>query len=268
MHPFTYSEIHAFPLVKFDEIPELPLARKGNLTDLLRLGGFPEPFLSGSDSEAARWRMGYAERLTREELVQLERVAEIERVELLFDRLRDVAGGIVSINALREDLQVAFETAAKYLDILERLNAIFRILPAGADKLKAVKKERKLYFWDWCYAATDGARYENMIALHLLRFVDMARDAWGKDLALRYFRHRDGKEVDFILLLNRKPWIAIEAKLSQSALSPSLKYYLQRIKVPYAFQVVLDTKNERALEPINGARVRLVSAARFLANLP
>lgn len=268
MHPFTFSEVHGFPLTPFDEVPELPLNRKGNLADLLQLGGFPEPFLSGSDSEAARWRMSYAERLTREELVQLERVAEIERVELLFDRLRDVAGGIVSINALREDLQVAFETTAKYLDILERLNAIFRILPAGADKLKAVKKERKLYFWDWCYAASEGARYENMIALHLLRFVDMARDAWGKDLALRYFRHRDGKEVDFILLLNRKPWMAIEAKLSDSTLSPSLKYYLERIKVPYAFQIVLEPKNERTLEPINGARVRIVSAARFLANLP
>jgi predicted AAA+ superfamily ATPase len=268
MHPLTYSEIHGLPLTPFDAVPDLPLKAKGSLSDLLRLGGFPEPFLSGSDAEAARWRMGYAERLTREELVQLERVAELERVELLFDRLRSVAGGIVSVNALREDLQVAFETAAKYLDILERLNAIFRIAPAVSDKLKAVKKERKLYFWDWAYCESEGARYENLIALHLLRFVDMARDVWGKDLSLRYFRHRDGKEVDFVLLLNRRPYMAIEAKLTDSTLSPSLQYYLERVKVPFAFQVVLDPKNERTLAPINGAKVRIVSAARFLANLP
>ena len=76
------------------------------------------------------------------------------------------------------------------------------------------------------------------------------------------------KLLDFVLLLNRKPYMALEAKLSDSSLSPSLKYYLERVKVPYAYQVVLEPKNERTLEPINGARVRIVSAARFLANLP
>ncbi|MFO1469987.1 MAG: hypothetical protein U1F27_02960 [Turneriella sp.] len=96
----------------------------------------------------------------------------------------------------------------------------------------------------------------------------MVRERWGKDLSLRYFRHGNGKEVDFVLVLNRKPHMAIEAKLADSSLSPSLKYYLERVKLPYPYQVVLERKNERTLEPINGAKVRIVSAARFLANLP
>ena len=267
MHPITYAELHDLPLVSLEQFPFLPNASQASLKDLLTLGGFPEPLLSGSQTEADRWRLNYAERITREEIMSLERVVEIERIELLFDRLKDIAGGIVSVNSLREDLQVAFETVSKYLDILERLYAIFRVLPSGADKIKAVKKEKKLYFWDWAYCATEGARFENMLALHLLRYCDLARDLWGKDLSLRYFRHRDGKEVDFILFLNRKPWIAIEAKLSDSKLSPALKYYLERFKLPYAFQVVLSNAQERTLESINGCQVRIVSAQRFLANL-
>ena len=267
MHPITYAELYHLPLVNLEQFPLLPNVSNASLEDLLTLGGFPEPLLSGSQTEADRWRLNYAERITREEIASLERVVELERIELLFDRLRDIAGGIVSVNSLRENLQVAFETVSNYLDILERLYAIFRILPSGSDKIKAVKKEKKLYFWDWAYCATEGARFENMLALHLLRYCDLARDFWGKDLSLRYFRHRDGKEVDFILFLNRKPWIAIEAKLSDSKLSPALKYYLERFKLPYAFQVVLTNAQERTLEPINGCQVRIVSAQRFLANL-
>jgi len=267
MHPLTYSEIHEMPVPPLETMPSLPNQPKGKIDDLLRLGGFPEPFISGSEAEASRWRMSYAERLTREEIASLERVHELERIELLFDMLKDVAGSVLSINALREDLQVAFETASNYVDILERVNAIFRVMPSGSERTRAVKKEKKVYFWDWAYCATEGARFENLVALHLMRYIDLARDVWGKDLSLRYFRHRNGKEVDFVLHLNRKPWMAIETKLSDSTLSPSLAYYLQNFKIPYAFQIVGTGAKERTLEPINGATVRTVSAERFLANL-
>jgi uncharacterized protein len=270
LHPITLSELAGLPFTTTEQIPDLltPPAPQGFLDDLLRLGGFPEPLASGSDRRAARWRTAYAERLVREEVVSLEHVRELERMELLYDRLSDVAGGVLSINSLREDLDVAFETVRSWLTIFERLDAIFRIPPWGPPRIKSVKKEQKVYFWDWPRCATHGARFENLVALHLLRTVDWAREVEGEKLRLTFFRHRDGHEVDFVMLKANRPWIAIEAKASDNTLSPGLKYFVERAKPAFAWQVVLHGAQERRLPDIGTTQIRIISAARLLANLP
>jgi hypothetical protein len=270
LHPLTGSEIAGRPLVALDELPDLPGEPLPHdvLDALLVLGGFPEPFLTGSQKEAARWRLGYGERLVQEDLRTLEQVREIERVELLFDRLGAVAGGILSINSLREDLEVAFETVRSWVAILERLDAIVRIPPYGAPRIKSVKKEQKLYFWDWARAESEAARFENLIAMHLLRLVHWARDVEGEKLELRYFRTRMGHEVDFLLLRSGRPWLAIEVKLAEQELDAGLRYLLQRAAVPHAFQVHLHAGRERRVPDVGRSHVRHVSAARLLANLP
>jgi len=272
LHPFTVSELSQLPFQSLDEIPLLPNKPTAEsfdaLSNLLTLGGFPEPFLSGSESQARRWRIAYDERLVREDISSLERLQELEKVELMLDRLGEVAGSVVSINSLREDLEISFDTAAKWLKILEKLFACFRISPFGPPKIKAVKKEQKLYLWDSAKLANQGARFENLIALHLIRLVDWTRDVEGVKLELRYFRLRSGPEVDFILLRDKKPWLAIEVKKQEQSLAPSLAYFLERVSVPYAFQVHLEGQKEKKLARIGQCEVRSVSAARFLANLP
>lgn len=270
LHPFTAAEIARRPFVGLDEIPRLPNDPvPADLIDSLSaLGGFPEPFLSGSAREAARWRLAYAARLVHEDIRDLERIRELERVELLYDRLGSIAGSVLSINSLREDLEVAFETVRSWIGVLERIDAVFRIPPYGAPRVKAVKKEQKLYFWDWSRAESEGARFENLVALHLLRLVHWARDVEGERLDLRYFRTRMGHEVDFVLLRNGKPWLAIETKLTEQPLDTGLRYMLERLTVPYAFQVHARAGRERRREDVGKSTVRHISAARLLANLP
>lgn len=270
LHPFTASEVGKKALPRFDDLFQLPreAVDAAIIDDLLRYGGFPEPFLAADTREAARWRLGYAERLVREDVRDLEHIRELERVELLYDRLGAVAGSVLSINSLREDLEVAFDTVKKWLSVLEKLDAIFRIAPFGPPRLKAVKKEQKLYFWDWTRAESEGARFENLVAMHLLRFTHWLRDVEGEKVELRYFRTRLGHEVDFIVLRAGKPWFAVEAKLAEQPLDGGLKYLLERVAVPFAFQVFLRGDRERREADVGTARVRHVSAARLLANLP
>jgi predicted AAA+ superfamily ATPase len=270
LHPFTASELARKSLPGLDAVPELPndAVASDLLASLLALGGFPEPFLSGSAREAARWRLGYADRLVREDVRELERVRELDRIELLYDRLGAVAGGLLSINSLREELEVAFETVRSWIAILERLDAVFRIAPYGPPRIRSVKKEQKLYFWDWMRAESAAARFENLLALHLLRLVHWARDVEGEKLDLRYFRTRMGHEVDFVLLRGGKAWIAIEAKLAEQPLAPGLRYLLERVPIPHAFQVHARGGRERRAADVGRTRVRHVSAARLLASLP
>ncbi len=102
--------------------------------------GFPEPFLGGNATEARRWSLGYRDRLIREEVTSLESISDLGRLEQLAIALPARVGSPLSIHALREDLQVAHATLARWLDVLERLYAIFRIAPFGAPLLRAVKK--------------------------------------------------------------------------------------------------------------------------------
>jgi uncharacterized protein len=71
---------------------ELGIRTSTALGDLLKLGGFPEPFLSGSEVEARRWSREYRNRLVREEAAGLERIQDLGNLELLALRLPELVG--------------------------------------------------------------------------------------------------------------------------------------------------------------------------------
>lgn len=273
LHPFTLSEyLGCPPSVDFEALPHAEAgAMQGAeeaLNDLMQFGGFPEPLLAGSQKEADRWGLSYRSRLVREEVRSLENIREIDKLELLSDRLPDVVGSLLSMNSLREDLEVAFETVRHWLSVFENLYVSFRVPPFGAPKLKAVKKGQKLYLWNWPTIKEVGHRFENLVAFHLLRFCHWCEDVEGKRVELRYFRDTVHHEVDFILLKDNQPWIAIETKVGEKSLDKNLKYLLERVKIPYAFQLSLNSTNDWRAPDINGCRVRLMPASRFLLNLP
>lgn len=222
----------------------------------------------GGLRRAARGRLGYGARLVREDVRDLEAIRDLERLELLFDRLPDLVGSPLSINALREDLEVSFDTVKAWIGALERLYAAYRLAPVGPPRIRAVRKEQKLYLWDWARVPGEGPRLENLVMSHLLRFVHWLADVHGEKAELRYFRDVNGREVDAIVLRGGKPWLAVEVKLTAQELDPGLRYLLERYRVPRALQVSLRGGVERRLPDVNGARVELVSVARLLAALP
>jgi len=131
-----------------------------------------------------------------------------------------------------------------------------------------VRKEPKIYFWDWTKAHEPASRLENLIAVHLLRFVNWLEDVEGVKCELRYFRSSSNHEVDFILLRDRKPWIAVEVKSSEKSLSPSLKYLIERQSIPLAFQISLDSNNHTIKQKVNGCEIHLMPVWKFLMQLP
>ena len=199
-----------------------------DLEALLRLGPFPEPFFSGSLRLARRWSREHRTRLVREDVRDLERVVEIDKLELLARRLPELVGSPLSINAPREDLQVAFKSVERWIAILERLYAVFRVPPFGAPKLRAVKKSQKHYHLDYSPIADEAARFENLVAGHLLKWIHREEDLEGRDLELRYFRDVDGREVDFVVVERRKPILFVECKLTSSPLDADLRYLVER----------------------------------------
>jgi len=218
-------------------VAELSIRTEKDLTDLLTLGGFPEPYLSSSETEAKRWSREYRNLFIREEVVSLERVQDLGHLELLMMRLPDLVGSPLSINAVREDLQVSHKTVSSWLTILERLYAIFRVSPFGSPLIRAVKKEQKHYHLDWSVVQEAPQRFENLVASHLLKWVHYEQDVKGRDLELRYFRDIDGREVDFVITERRKPVLLVESKWADATLDPSLRYLKARFPSADAWQV-------------------------------
>lgn len=216
---------------------ELKMDNPQSLNDLLELGGFPEPFLESSKVEAKRWSREYRTRLLREDIASLEKTTDLGRLELLMMRLPELVGSPLSVNALREDLQVSFKTAARWTEILERMYAIFRLRPFGSAKIRAVKKEQKHYHFDWSLVPDRPKRFENMVASHLLKWVHFEQDTQGREVELCYFRDIDGREVDFVVTEESRPIMLVECKWADDDVSKPLKYLKAKYPEASAWQV-------------------------------
>ncbi len=234
-----------------------------SVADLLALGPFPEPLLAGDRTQARRWSRGYRTRLVRDDVATLERVDELGTLELLATRLPALVGSPLSINALREDLQVAHRTVERWLEIFDRLMFTFRLLPYGPPSTKAVKKSRKHYHYDWTGIADAGARFENLVAFHLLKECHWQEDVEGIDAELRFFRDVEGREVDFVQLREGRPVRLVEAKVAGREASPHLLYLRRKFPAAEAVQVIQRPGWDRR----TAEGVRVVSADIFLQEL-
>ena len=242
---------------------ELGLKTGDDLHELLQLGGFPEPFYSGSEVEARRWSREYRNLLVREELTSLERVDDLGRFEHLMLRLPELVGSLLSVNALREDLQVSHKTVERWISILERLYAVIRLPPLGAPQIRAIRKAQKHYHFDWSLVDNTPARFENLIAVHLLKWVHHEQDTQGRDLELRYFRDTDGREVDFVVTEKRIPQLLVESKWAGASLDRSLRYLKNRFPDAAAWQV--SATGDKDFQTPEG--IRVAPAVRLLETL-
>jgi predicted AAA+ superfamily ATPase len=230
---------------------------------LNRLGGFPEPFLSGSETEAARWRNQYYTDLIREDILEYSRIQEIKAIRLLVEMLRERVGSPLSYTSLAGDLQIAPNTVRKYMDILESLCIIFLVRPFRANVTRAILKEPKAYFFDSGYVKGDEElKLENTCALSLLKHVQYLQDKSGEDTSLCYLRTRDGREVDFALRREDRIIALIEVQLAENRPAPGLVYFHKRTSHAEAYQLVQNLRQEE-----NAAGISVVSASRWLSEL-
>ena len=242
---------------------ELSIATMSTVQDLLMYGGFPEPFFLQSEKESRRWSREYRSRVILGDLADLENVQDVGIIEKMVLRLPDLVGSPLSLNSLREDLQVSHQSISRWVGMLENLYMIFRIYPFGAPKIRAVKKEAKHYHLDWTVVSDMAARFENLVACHLLKWVFYLQDLEGRDVELRYFRDVDKREVDFVIVEGNSPVHFIECKTSAREASQSLRYLKVRFPEVEATQVVLDN----SVDLMTKEGIRLCSAHLLLKDL-
>ena len=242
MHPVSVGELVRDTI---GEEPVQPPERidHNSFSDLLRFGGYPEPFLRADTRFYNRWRRLRTELLFREDLRDLTRIQEAGQVEVLGQLTADRAGQLVNYSNLAADVNAAVDTVRRWMTTLEALYFCFTIRPWRTNVSKSLRKQPKVFLWDWSSVAADGARRENFIAAHLLKAVHWWTDIGLGDFGLYYVRDKAKREVDFLVTRDGVPWFLAEVKSTVGrALSPALGYFQRQIGASHAFQIAMDAE--------------------------
>jgi predicted AAA+ superfamily ATPase len=243
---YHYYRLHPFSIQEFSKNPS-----ERDVQSLLKFGGFPEPFLRADEKFWRRWQRERLHRVVYDDIRDLENIKEISLLELLAEELPNRVGAPLSVKNLKEMLQVAHETVERWLKIFERMYYCYRIPPYGPSRVRAVKKEQKLYLWDWSIVPDPGPKFENFVASHLLKYCHFMEDTEGFRMDLRFIRDTDKREIDFIVLKEDRPMFAVECKSGEKNVNPSLFYFMERTSIPRFYQVHEGRKDYEK----NGVRV-------------
>jgi predicted AAA+ superfamily ATPase len=255
---FSYR-LHPFSVAELKE----QMNPKDCLDRLLCVGGFPEPFLNGTEEFAKRWRHTHLDRILKEDLLELEIVRNLKLIEILTDLLADRVGAPVSYSSLARDLEISPHTVKKWIGILESLFVIFVVPPFSKNIARAILREPKIYFYDTGRVKNEpGARLENIVACALLKSLHKGQDLRGERSELFYVRDKEKREVDFLTVIDRKITDLIEVKNSDANLSTSLAYFAEKLRPSQATQVVLDLPRE-----LEKHRILIQKVEHFLMNL-
>lgn len=247
LHPFSVAELSKRSkdrniedcfTVLFTEKPKISSAVSENLNALYEFGPFPEPLFAASKKTLNLWRQGRIEKIIREDLRDLSRLPELSKVEMLASLLPERAGSPLSLTSLSEDLEINYPTAKLWLNYLSELYYCYTISPYSRSIKRAIKKEKKLYLWDWSEIDDEGARFENLIAGHLLKYCHFMTDNGYGKYELSFLKNKEGSEIDFLITENNKPIIPIEIKLNDAVPSKNWGTWLNQLPCARGIQLV------------------------------
>lgn len=255
---YHYWRLHPFGL---DEFPR-NMTPKEAFDRLMRVGGFPEPFLDGDEREARRWRRERFERIIKEDIRDLEYVRQVSMLDLFIHQLRTRVGSLIVMSNLAGEIQVSPKTATKWLDVLERMYLVFAVRPYTKNLPRAVIKPPKVFFYDNAdVIGSEGAVFENLVATQILKKIHLLEDREGYRYELRYIRDKEGREVDFVILKDGMIEELIEAKFSDDKVSRHLRYYAEKLNPPKVTQIVANLKH-----PYSSGEINVIDPIRYFTN--
>lgn len=234
------------------------------LDRLMTYGSFPEPFLKGRETFYRRWRKSHLDIILRQDLMDLESIRDIQIMETMIEMLRHRVGSPVSYNSLARDLQKDSKTIKRWMGILENLYVVFKVTPYHKNIARSLLKEPKFYFYDTAGIYGDsGIKLENIVAAALLKELHFLEDTLGYKTRLHYLRNKDGREIDFLVVIENTPILMIEVKWADDTLSKNFIHYAKFLPKVNKIQLVKELAREKSYE----TGVKVLSAGKWLKKL-
>ncbi len=271
--PFTIAELEKNNLT-IESFLENPLQISMEFSEKLKekwsrlstLSGFPEPYFANRTASYRRWTNTYSSQLIREDIRDLTGIKSVEDMETLYFLLPSKVGSPLSIPSLATDLKASYNSVKSWLSIFERFFLIFSISPWTERITRAIQKERKVYLWDEPHIEESACRFENMVAMELWRAVTNWNDLGYGRFSLHFIKNKEKQEVDFLIANGNKPVVLIEAKISETQPSSTLKKFQNALNVP-AVQLIDEDEGYRMFSN-NDQSILVAPAHQWLSKLP
>jgi predicted AAA+ superfamily ATPase len=159
-------------------------------------------------------------------------------------------------------------TVKRWLQILENLYVVFSVRPWHRNIARSLLKEAKYYFYDTGAVADAGADagvvFENAVACALHRELHLTEDTTGHRTSLHFLRDKEKREVDFLVVVGKKPRQLVEATLADDIFSKALSHFRQFLPGVEVLQVV---RTLRHAQTDSMRSMRMVRAVDYLATL-
>ena len=239
IHPLTIAELSNFEL-STGEFREPRDISETDFSNLYKYGGFPDLYLNHSDRFSNLWQETRFKQLFRDDIRSLANLQEIYSLEMLAVLIKEQAGQLLNYSSLAKKVGVTSQTISRWIKILDRFYYCFTLRPWHKNVSRSLIKEPKVYLWDWSVIQDEGAKIENFLALHLLKFVDFFNEQGLGQYALFYLRNLEKQEVDFLIIKDQRPYLMIESKASNENISKSLLEFANQLKPKYSFQSVFN----------------------------
>jgi uncharacterized protein len=222
IYPLEYAEIrNSYPDFRFG--------------DYLRFGGMPG--LTHTDSEE-RKQQTLNELLGSYILKDVKSLIKEENIRAfnhLLYLLAQNQGSIISVHSLSAEVGLSSKAINRYLDILEETYVNYRIYSYSKNLGNELKKSCKSYLYDLGirnmllkdFSAIDSRPDKGVI---LESFVFLQLQAMlMPNMEIKFWRTKDGGEVDFILLKDRRPIpIEVKSRITSLDVTSGLKRFLIR----------------------------------------
>lgn len=205
---------------------------------LFQFGGFADPYLKNDKAFLNLWHSTRSKQLIFEDIQTLTQIHDVYLIDVLSELMKRQTGQLLNRSSLGKKIKTTTQTVSRWLGTLERFYYCFSVFPWHKNVTRSLIKEPKIYLWDWSLVEDDGARFENMVAVHLQKFVHFYREQGLEKMELYYLRDIDQREVDFIITKNQEPYMLIEVKLSERKISPHVFHFQKQLKSAYIMQLV------------------------------
>lgn len=191
------------------------------LIERLLEGGYPEPF-TRAPARVRQWHRDYLNQILQRDVREVSRVRRAADLARLLELLAARSATLLNVNGLANALSISRETVSHYLEVLERMFLIRRLLSWNRTASKRFVRAPKVHLVDSGLAATlaertradwlqDRAAVGGLLESFVVQQL-MAQAAWtDPDLRFWHYRDRGGNEVDLVITRGRETW-GVEVK--------------------------------------------------------
>ena len=246
LHPFTVREMEKADVIPPDKLPSSLFERENGpnktveqqLASLMAYGPFPEPLFAHDKHKARIWHHNREQLVIREDLRDLSHLPELGRIEMMTAMLPERVGSLFSTASLGRDLETSVPTVKRWMAYLKELYYLFEIKPYTRSIPRSLRKEGKVYLWDYSSIQDKSARFENLVACHLLKTCHYWTDTGEGEFDLFYLRDKQKHEIDFLIVRDGIPWLPVEVKSNNTEPSKNWSRFLAVLPCKRGLQLV------------------------------